>query len=1246
MAETMRNAPEQMRDVFNKTITELNNRADSKLADSRYAKSKIDKNARSLTQQYKAAQDEFVQSVDPETGRALGITNSAGEEVGTKLTFVDDNGKEFHVFYRNSPSQMQQSLVIPRYDILAKQVDIFDKKAGAFGKRRQATGLAAEGSRRASARASQVFESPQQFWRTGVLLTPKWPMRVGFDEQMRLASHLGATTMVANLVSGWGDLRRAYAVRNLDNWDEVGEVQNEMLRIAGREAAEEVDFWELYQEVGKDGYDSAVRATIKKNLNTKKNQKKMLRNAGIRTVAAGAVINPLAGGIYGVASYVSRRRRVNQAARQTVALNYAADLRRQGQLLLVDAAEEPALLAAVRQMESDAAYIERMVESGVEQLGEAQNLFDAADELMMEAGVPSLMIGNVQFRNAFGDDPRYQEEIRRGVSASRQQSVVMRGAVRDSMRELERFADAEWRAWDVLVDADAADFGEKWRRMMNLYTSNQVDNAFYQIVWGANPNRADQLADLLRNDQRVFRQIADGRFGFMTDDQLQTLSEAIVREYDNVLPPVGELLELRQKAASGIVEWSEVKSALAGMDEAGDWRNTIDAIRDQTEFGDFGKSIAPDPKTIKGTRNLAVKGKIEEYVEQLYTMFGSLPSDNLARVPMFKTVYERELRRRVEKLADPDGNVRLTQKQIDRFENQSREVALGEVRDLLYDLAEESRFGEIVGNAMPFFNAWQEVISRWAGTLTYHNPTYTFEVFRLYKKEWEAETLGISEVTVNEGESGESTYLMFRPFGSAFDEEGQRTTIFEAMSPAVRNLLIPKAVQDQNFEIRFSKDGLNTMLQASMPGFGPLITVPIREFVLDNPELESTFQFMFPFGYPEGNFLDRALKSNLPTWAKSVDDSLRNTHTTERVVQRSFVDLVVQRELSGDPVDWSDQADVNDLIEEANVRAQQFNQFRVAAGLFSPTSTTLTSPYEPYLQRVRELTDEFGFRQGHAKFLDEYGEEFFALTSRMTRLNNGVAASVENFEIAERHADLIAANPDVGSWLSLSNMGAADEQFTFSQAVYRRQQQTPVSPGSDVMVRERKTPLETVADTESELGWMKYGEFNDWVRSKQAQAEAAGLSPSLNASHMAPLRQMKQDFVADLAVEHPAWYEQFTNYGASDERMRDVIAGFVAGVQDQAILERPSTDHVLQYLSLRVWVQRTLAARKEAGGSANIESSGNADLQLMWETERTKLGNRPEFSAIYDRYFERDNLREATFMSDKLLDQIRFVEAI
>mgnify|MGYP005690573371 CR=1 FL=1 len=42
---------------------------------------------------------------------------------------------------------------------------------------------------------------------------------------------------------------------------------------------------------------------------------------------------------------------------------------------------------------------------------------------------------------------------------------------------------------------------------------------------------------------------------------------------------------------------------------------------------------------------------------------------------------------------------------------------------------------------------------------------------------------------------------------------------------------------------------------------------------------------------------------------------------------------------------------------------------------------------------ARDYRLELGIQEGDAKFLAEHGEELFALTARMTRLNDGVASS-------------------------------------------------------------------------------------------------------------------------------------------------------------------------------------------------------------------------------------------------------------
>ena len=1245
---------DDVKTLYNDAVERINNRLDNALADNGMgerlgkAEGEIDPQGRTLTGQYRKQNGQWGR----ESEKAVGVSDDAG--VVTTQRLMED-GTYMVIQHRMSKSQVKNSAVQPRYDVVQRKIELAQKRQGSLVE--QVPVRIGDAARGVVGKSSQLLDTPQQAWRSSMLLTPKWPMRVGLDEQLRAAAVLGGITQLGNLIGAFPELRRAFALHNLDNIDAATDAQAITELLAGRVGMEAgvddaYDIFKAATEANPDAIKDAVSELRRQKVlsardlkNRKSNILRLSKNAAIKGVGVGALMgNPLVGAAYGFVAYMGKRRRVNDALQRKAALNYAETLRFEGERMLREAVG-PEELAEARRMMDDATHINKLIDSDDAAVGatalEAKNAFDSAEKLMADAGVHGLNIGGVSFRNAFGDDTRYQEQIRAEVSSSRSQSALFSGALRDAERQLRRFEDVSYTTFDAVKrDADgvainAVDISREWSNMMNRYTSG--DPRFLDIVWSSEMSlseRAIALEDLLRRDSGLLSDLTSRRVDDFADDELMWTAENIIAEYDDVLP-ANYFPELRDQAQMGQKPtWGEVTRKLRSDVSLGDGKtlhSKIEAMRESSPG--FAKAVAPEPVSHQGAARRGISESLFGYTENLFKMFGTLPTDELARNPFFRTKYERELRRRVAVLSDPDGRVRISQKNIDDIEQQARAAALKEVREVMYDLAENTRISEMVGNSMPFFNAWQEVIGRWSGFAA-ENPTFVGNALRLYRKPWDAQALGISEVTVeNPDGSDGATYLMFRPFGPAYDSDGNETTIFDAMSPTLRNLLIPEMLRDQDATVRFSKEGLNTIMQSPAPGFGPLITIPVREAILARPGLEESFGFMFPFGHPEGGFFERAIKGNAPTWAKSVDDYFRDSQTRERLVQRMFQDIVTQRAESGDPLDWNNDMEVNAAIELANDRARDFSMFRVAAGFFSPTSTTLLSPYEPMVQEARNLQREHGTLEGNSMFLDRYGEDFFALTARMTKLNDGVAASIESEELYAKHQDLVQAHPEIGAWVTAS-LGGADEEFAFSQAVYRRQMNMELAPGSEQTRRERKTPLEAIGDTQAELGWKKYSELQDYKRSKQEESIALGMSGSMNAAHMRPLSAYLQQEIDALRVEHPAWAEQFDDYGRSTRRMAAIVDGFVAGLQDEQLLLRPSTQHVIDYFELRMYVQRRLQEREQQGGSDNLGAGSNEDLLLYWEQSKEQMGYVPEFSAIYDRYFERDKLDRATFVSD------------
>ena len=98
--------------------------------------------------------------------------------------------------------------------------------------------------------------------------------------------------------------------------------------------------------------------------------------------------------------------------------------------------------------------------------------------------------------------------------------------------------------------------------------------------------------------------------------------------------------------------------------------------------------------------------------------------------------------------------------------------------------------------------------------------------------------------------------------------------------------------------------------------------------------------------------------------------------------------------------------------------------------------------------------------------------------------------------------------------------------------------------------------------------------------------------------------------------------------------MKAVVEGFAAGLQDPQLLQRPSSVHLIDYFELRMFVQRQLQARDAAGGSDDIGANSNEDLQTFWEMKKEEMGMRPQFSPLYDRFFERDRLDRESFVQD------------
>lgn len=1213
---------------------------------------------------------------------------------GMKRTILLIDGKATSI--RMTPSQIQESRIVPRWDLINDDM----RKATKRSKRYDSVNSLYDTARAVGRGVTRTADKTMQYWRPAVLLTPKWTMRVQLDEALRRASDLGAVATLGGLMRGVQELHTQYAYKHFDG---AGGLTDEFTRRM-RAKAEELGAVEKGVDV--NNYVQLDRFLKENNVTVDGLVKEIVKDSNaekrpgatptiVRGLAGSLLAGPVAGAAYAGYYTWRRSRRINNEAIRQSSAQWASLLQTEARKILAEAvdptdANYKAKVALANNMLARAEGIEDAVRSigfpddrPPEQMTDIVDGFTRAHMFMEKAGQPNLLIGNAVIRGAFGDDPRHWEMISKRVSATQSQNRIFRGVRADSQRQIRESLGADWVRWDILDSQQRADAVRGWNQQMQRYTpinANQYPE-FYQIVYGkADINiRVQQLSDLFMRNGEIVEGLGLPREATFRKDVADTAARNVVDEYNDVLPP--EVFEtLRSDAAAGqIITWSAVEDNLIKWVKKPENKNNFETVigkevdsykktitNDAGEkvivtdkkalaeevsryirmdgglkrFG-FARSVAEAPASFsKSVRGF--NGKLGQMIEEIYDNLGSLPADVLSRNPYFRAKYDAEVMRRVAPFMDEAGNVTLSQAQLQRIEVQARKKSLEKTRDLLYDLAEETRISEMVTNIMPFYNAWQEVIGRWS-SMAFENPQYVGKLMNLYTKPWDAEGLGIEEIPAYdqralaefEKEKGEiatpeemeqfetgSSYLVWR-----LNEKLENVP--EILTPGILG-----AAARSN-PIRFSKDGLASMLQSTTPGFGPMVTVPLREAILKDPSLDETFKFMFPFGHPEGSGITRIIEGFLPAYQRNLINVATETPTKERQVQYFAQQIYVERKLSGEPIDLTDTEEVNAWIDEANQRTKNFFLFRVFTGMAVPTSTTISSPYQSYIEEARRLQVKHGTSEGNIIFLEKYGDEFFALTARMTRLNDGVFASATSEATYEKLKPLVQAYPEIGGWLTESLGGSTTEELAFSQTAYRKQQSEQVSPADPTPRRERKTPFETVADPQIEQGWKAYALLNDAVREVQDERRGAGLPYSLGANDLTWLKEYKQQETLKLAEKFPLWYENFQFFQTSDtiyKTMKGLYGSLGNEEYDELLYARPSTKHVVNYLELRESVQDELVRRKSLGGSSNLLANTNSDLLLYWEQERDELSGRPEFSAFFDRYLENDMIPENSFM--------------
>lgn len=814
-------------------------------------------------------------------------------------------------------------------------------------------------------------------------------------------------------------------------------------------------------------------------------------------------------------------------------------------------------------------------------------------------GVANGMISGHRVQSAFGPSADQAEMWRGMVSAQSSLNEFIAplegGALRNMRRNSANYQTLKWD--DPRAQAQAV-YRTEWARLMQRHFTQ--DEASQILMRGGN---ADDVNIWLTQtaEGRLHAARLPGRRGLEREwaDNLA----AQVEDYTFSQEVRDRLMLMPNDASPGA--WGEV------LDD-------IPELHRQPIHG-------ADAEQVMG------RSQIQQFfstaTEEAFRLFGAYPTDALMRNPTFAAFYEQDVARRLatlpEVLESSKGTaIRLGQDVIRTQEDAARRFALQETKTLLYDLAERSRFAEATRMLMPFYPAWQEVMTRWAG-LVYHKP----QIMGYAQSIWGApKAAGL----VYEDDQG-NEFVQFR--------------IPEFARGLLNSGLLDSAVDSQG-TVRFDQGGFNLVAQGT-PGFGPFVQYAVSQAVYERPELEESVESILPFGPTRG--LDPFIAPNLRRVQGMNEEEENRAWANAR--NRILITQLTQMMQGERPtIDFTDPVARDQFVESVNEEARAFASLRLVAGLVAPVQPIFDSPYQPYIdvyramrnndperaaaigtqmgldpeevQALGEFEDQYGL-QADALFLQVFGEEFYTLTQSFTRTNNGVPPTLEGAEMGEEFQDLIRRYPEWGGTIAGFNSGAAAE---FSRAVYDSQLRTPLGPGTDQNERRPFTAEELITEPQVELGWTRYSQIMDQIEMLRVENGYA----NLNVADAEWLREAKQQVTEELASQYPLWFEEFSTTDRA--AWTRTIEGAWAVTEDERLSGREDIRGLADYLEVRDMTLAELIRRDAAGGASTLSAVDNQDLNDAFMTTVADLVERnPAFASLYYRRFSNDPMDVDTY---------------
>lgn len=807
----------------------------------------------------------------------------------------------------------------------------------------------------------------------------------------------------------------------------------------------------------------------------------------------------------------------------------------------------------------------------------------------------------------------------------------------DQLRDAYVWGDRDLRRtlMDDTKQSTLALLGHQGDRLESALRENYLSQGWKPIEYGSSlatrsawrNSVVEQVNRYIRNDKSMMRMA----MGAQDDEVVSWLrntpegreywaTQKLTKHGDPKWASEYEFVDAQRQHFDLLVPSRKAEDTIVARDIDG---NDVDSWWGEADTRPVVPSNVQQSIEMSGRQQLA---KMYDSTRQKYfNLASTLPETYMGRHPQYVRFYQHH----IDRIMGSTGREEFTQAEIRNLRKRADWAARQDMGKIMFDTSHKSNLGYHLRFIAPFYSAWEDTMKKW-GRIFAQRPEMAPLMYKAFSSP--AKLFHIEDDDGNRIMPNGDVYSTL-PNGDLGEKIG------ESHNPNEGNIIfgLPDWAAEKTGakDVALSRSSLNAIFQgdlAFLPGLGPVVSVPVNEYMRDtlpfgigDPAMADKLKvdipgvgtidamsYLQPFGQTDASVAEQFM----PGWMQNVKEVLtQDSRRAQQVKQQ-----LMANQYNAESLGLSPRMTETERMEKVNNQARNWWILRLI-GSETPVSTRPQSRLEWYFQEFRRYRDLAG-ADAEEKFMEDY-PDYGEATISASFNETGIAATIAADKSAEKWKAQIATHPNIG-WM-LAGVGTADDDF--SDAVYTKQLTNAIDPSvSDKTSRRARTDDEIRTGTAEQMGW---NEWSHVQRQLDLKAEELGLA-SVNAAGGSELQQIRDEFRADLMSRNPEWARA---YNAGSSNGANPVAPFIDSTVDalsakpELVKNRPDLQAMADYIGVRNQVRARMA---EGGFKSASQEFMQTELGQVWDEYVTGLRrDNPQFEEIYLRAgLDRDNLAD------------------